>query len=113
MHYAIKQYPKENVILATDDDREGEAISWHICDVFQLPIETTKRIVFNEITKSAIVNALENPKTIDMKLVHAQHARQVPIQLLDSIYHPCCGNLHIITKVMLFLLDVVKHLLYD
>ena len=81
MHYAIKQYPKENVILATDDDREGEAISWHICDVFQLPIETTKRIVFNEITKSAIVNALENPKTIDMKLVHAQHARQV----LDTI----------------------------
>ena len=81
MHYAIKQYPKENVILATDDDREGEAISWHICDVFQLPIETTKRIVFNEITKSAIVNALENPKTIDMNLVHAQHARQV----LDTI----------------------------
>lgn len=81
MHHAIKQYPKENVILATDDDREGEAISWHICDVFQLPIETTKRIAFNEITKSAIVNALENPKTIDMKLVHAQHARQV----LDTI----------------------------
>lgn len=81
MRTAINQYPKENIILATDDDREGEAISWHICDVFQLPIKTTKRIVFNEITKTAIVKSLENIKTVDMNLVHAQQARQV----LDTI----------------------------
>ena len=71
----------DEVIIATDNDREGEAIAWHICMLFKLSLTKTKRIIFNEITKSAIVNALENPKTIDMNLVHAQHARQV----LDTI----------------------------
>lgn len=77
MKSVIKQYNKENIILATDDDREGEAISWHICEIFDLPIETTKRITFNEITRSAIQNAVQYPKTINMKLVEAQQARQV------------------------------------
>lgn len=73
----ISQYPKGNIILATDDDREGESIAWHICELFNLPIETTKRITFNEITKSAILASIENIKTINMKLVNAQKARQV------------------------------------
>lgn len=67
----------KEVILATDDDREGEAIAWHICDLFELDVSTTKRIVFHEITESAIQNAIRNPRLIDMKLVDAQKARQV------------------------------------
>jgi DNA topoisomerase-1 len=66
-----------NIILATDDDREGEAIAWHICETFDLSIADTQRIKFNEITKTAILRAIENPIRIDMDLVHAQHARQV------------------------------------
>jgi DNA topoisomerase-1 len=73
----ISQFSKENVILASDDDREGEAIAWHICQVFGLPTETTKRILFHEVTRPALLAAVQNPVIIDMKLVHAQHARQV------------------------------------
>jgi DNA topoisomerase I len=73
----ISQYPKENIILATDDDREGEAIAWHICDLFELDYNTTVRITFNEITKNAIQKSIQNPKLIDMKLVNSQKARQV------------------------------------
>ena len=65
------------IILATDDDREGEAIAWHICQVFKLPVGTTKRIIFHEITKSAIIKAIQNPTIIDMNKVHAQQARQI------------------------------------
>jgi DNA topoisomerase I len=67
----------DEVILATDDDREGEAIAWHICDIFQLPIATTKRIVFHEITETAIQKALEQPRIIDMNIVQSQQARQI------------------------------------
>lgn len=77
MRTVIGQFRKENVIIATDDDREGEAIGWHICDVFHLPIQTTKRILFHEITKPAISKAIENPTTLHMDLVKAQHARQI------------------------------------
>ena len=73
----IAEYPKENVIVASDHDREGEAIAWHICEVFNLPVATTRRIVFHEITKPAIIAAVANPATIDMNLVRAQQARQV------------------------------------
>jgi DNA topoisomerase-1 len=65
------------VLLASDDDREGEAISWHICDTFKLSIANTKRIVFHEITESAIKRAIINPRRIDMNIVYAQQARQV------------------------------------
>ncbi len=65
------------VIIATDDDREGEAIGWHICDMFKLPIATTKRIVFHEITKTAIDRAINSPGTLNMNLVNAQFARQI------------------------------------
>jgi DNA topoisomerase-1 len=67
----------QEVWLATDEDREGEAISWHLCEVLKLNPETTKRIVFHEITKSAIVKAVENPRTVNMNLVNAQQARRV------------------------------------
>jgi DNA topoisomerase-1 len=67
----------EEVILASDDDREGEAIAWHLCQVFQLPVETTKRIVFHEITETAIQRAIETPGKINMAIVQAQLARQV------------------------------------
>lgn len=63
------------VILALDDDREGESIAWHVCDLFHLPI-TTKRIKFHEITHSAITHAITNPTLVQMDLVYAQHARQ-------------------------------------
>jgi DNA topoisomerase-1 len=67
----------DEVILATDDDREGEAIAWHLCQVFNLSVETTKRIIFHEITEPAIKAAVAAPRTIDMSLVHAQQARQI------------------------------------
>jgi DNA topoisomerase-1 len=65
------------VWLATDEDREGEAISWHLCEVLDLEPALTKRIVFHEITKSAIQKAVENPRIVDMNLVNAQQARRV------------------------------------
>ena len=67
----------DEVILATDDDREGEAIAWHICQQFNLPVATTKRIIFHEITKPAIVAAVQNPTVINMNMVNAAQARQV------------------------------------
>ncbi len=65
------------VWLASDEDREGEAISWHLSEVLGLDPKNTRRIVFHEITKSAILAAIENPRTIDMGLVNAQQARRV------------------------------------
>jgi DNA topoisomerase-1 len=65
------------VWLATDEDREGEAISWHLCEVLGLDPVTTKRIVFHEITKPAIQSAVNKPRTVDMNLVNAQQARRI------------------------------------
>src|SRR6202042_3522814 len=65
------------VWLATDEDREGEAISWHLCEVLGLDPATTKRIVFHEITKPAIQSAVTRPRTVDMNLVNAQQARRI------------------------------------
>ncbi|MEL6659035.1 MAG: type I DNA topoisomerase [Bacteroidota bacterium] len=67
----------DEVWLATDEDREGEAISWHLCAVLGLDEQTTKRIVFREITKPAILSAIQNPRTVDLNLVDAQQARRV------------------------------------
>uniref|UniRef100_A0A6C0IW76 DNA topoisomerase n=1 Tax=viral metagenome TaxID=1070528 RepID=A0A6C0IW76_9ZZZZ len=66
-----------DVILACDDDREGESICWHICDLFDLSVSSTKRIIFHEITETAIKKAIYNPTKINMDLVHAQQARQI------------------------------------
>src|ERR1700761_549213 len=67
----------DDVWLATDEDREGEAISWHLCEVLDLDPETTKRIVFHEITAPAIKRAVDSPRTVNMDLVNAQQARRV------------------------------------
>ena len=77
MQRYVAMFPRENILIATDDDREGEAIGWHICEVCALPIQSTKRILFHEITKTAICDAIKNPTTLNMSLVFAQHARQV------------------------------------
>jgi len=66
-----------DILLATDDDREGEAIAWHICIMFKLDVKKTKRILFNEITKNALIKAVNNPTTINMNKVNSQKARQV------------------------------------
>ena len=84
----VKAVGKDNVWLATDEDREGEAIAWHLCKVLDLPIETTRRIVFHEITKDAITAAIKNPRTVDMNLVQAQQARQILDRLVGFELSP-------------------------
>ncbi|MEO5501486.1 MAG: type I DNA topoisomerase, partial [Ginsengibacter sp.] len=75
----LKQLAKkaETVWLASDEDREGESISWHLAEVLGLDVATTKRIVFHEITKPAITHAVQNPRHIDMNLVNSQQARRI------------------------------------
>jgi DNA topoisomerase I len=77
MRRIIEQYRKEQIILATDNDREGEAIGYHLCETFHLPLNTTRRIVFNEITESAIQYAIQHPTVLNMNIIRAQHARQI------------------------------------
>ena len=78
----------EAVWLASDADREGEAISWHLFETLGLKKENTKRIIFQEITKPAILNAIENPREIDMNLVNAQQARRVLDRLVGFELSP-------------------------
>ncbi len=78
----IKELQKEakkatTVYLATDPDREGEAIAWHLCSALKLDMQKTKRITFNEVTKSAVKNAIKHPRDIDMNLVNSQMARRI------------------------------------
>jgi len=78
----------DEVLLATDDDREGEAISWHLLEAAKIPIEKTKRIVFHEITKQAIEHALTNPRHLDIDLVNAQQARRILDRLVGFELSP-------------------------
>ena len=78
----------EKVWLASDEDREGEAISWHLCEVLGLDEEKTNRIVFHEITKPAILSAIESPRHLDMNLVNAQQARRVLDRLVGFKLSP-------------------------
>lgn len=78
----------ETVWLASDEDREGEAISWHLYESLGLKENNTKRIVFHEITKSAILNAIQNPRKIDYNLVYAQQARRVLDRLVGFELSP-------------------------
>jgi len=82
----------DDVILATDDDREGEAISWHLCELFKLDVNKTKRILFHEITETAIQNAIKNPRTINMNIVKAQQARQILDLLVGYRVSPILWN---------------------
>lgn len=86
----LKQLSKkaETVWLAGDDDREGTAISWHIKECLNLPDSKTKRIIFTEITKKAITDAIENPVILDMDLVNAQQARRVLDRLVGFDLSP-------------------------
>lgn len=77
MRKVIKKYSVDAIYLASDDDREGEAIAWHICQVFGLCVEKTKRIIFHEVTKSALEKAVSTPGRINMDIVRAQQSRQV------------------------------------
>ena len=78
----------ESVWLASDEDREGEAIAWHLTEVLGLPIDQTKRIVFHEITKNAILEAIASPRRVDMNLVNAQQARRVLDRLVGFELSP-------------------------
>ncbi len=78
----------EKIWLASDEDREGEAISWHLCEVLGLDEEKTSRIVFHEITKPAILKAIEHPRHLDMNLVNAQQARRVLDRLVGFKLSP-------------------------
>ena len=78
----------KTVWLASDEDREGEAIAWHLAKVLNLPIDRTKRIVFHEITQRAILAAIENPRSIDLNLVNAQQARRVLDRLVGFELSP-------------------------
>ena len=86
----LKKAAKEAsaVWLASDADREGEAISWHLFETLGLDAANTRRIVFHEITKNAILNAIENPRDIDMSLVNAQQARRVLDRLVGFELSP-------------------------
>ncbi|CAI8299267.1 MAG: DNA topoisomerase 1 [Cryomorphaceae bacterium] len=78
----------ETVWLATDEDREGEAIAWHLTEALNLDASSTKRIVFHEITKKAITKAVENPRVLDVNLVNAQQARRVLDRLVGFELSP-------------------------
>ena len=78
----------QKIWLASDEDREGEAISWHLCEVLGLDEEKTNRIVFHEITKPAILEAIQNPRHLDMNLVNAQQARRVLDRLVGFKLSP-------------------------
>ena len=80
------------VIIATDDDREGEAIGWHICDLFGLSTTNTKRIIFHEITETAIQSAIAHPKRLNMNIVNAQQARQILDMLVGFTISPILWN---------------------
>jgi DNA topoisomerase-1 len=66
-----------DVLLATDDDREGEGIAWHICKLFDLSFENTKRIIFHEVTETALKNSVKTPLKLNMNMVNAQQGRQI------------------------------------
>src|SRR6188768_2032989 len=88
----------EEIWLATDEDREGEAISWHLCEVLGLDPAKTKRIVFSEITKPALQKAIKEPRTVDINLVNAQQARRVldrlvGFELSETLWRKVKGKL--------------------
>jgi len=78
----------QTVWLASDEDREGEAIAWHLCQALKLPASKTKRIAFHEITQSAVKNAIKNPRDVDIDLVNAQQARRVLDRLVGYELSP-------------------------
>jgi DNA topoisomerase I len=86
----LKKAAKESkyIWIASDEDREGEAIAWHLASVLNLDLSTTRRIVFHEITKEAISEAIKNPRTVDMNLVNSQQARRILDRLVGFEISP-------------------------
>ena len=86
----LKRLAKDagDVWLATDEDREGEAISWHLCQALGLDVKETKRIVFHEITKTAILEAVKHPRLLDLNMVNAQQARRILDRLVGFELSP-------------------------
>ncbi|HJA97860.1 MAG TPA: type I DNA topoisomerase [Candidatus Alistipes faecavium] len=85
----LSRLAKEKTVwLASDEDREGEAIAWHLAEVLGLPVDRTRRIVFHEITKRAILEAIEHPRTVNMDLVNAQQARRILDRLVGFELSP-------------------------
>uniref|UniRef100_A0A6C0CPN7 DNA topoisomerase n=1 Tax=viral metagenome TaxID=1070528 RepID=A0A6C0CPN7_9ZZZZ len=89
----VKQFDPKNIFLGTDDDREGEAIAWHICDVCKLHVNTTKRILFHEITASALKYAVSHHTTIRMNIVNAQKARQILDRMIGFQISPILSRI--------------------
>lgn len=80
------------VFLATDPDREGEAISWHLQHLLDLPDDKARRVTFNEITKKVVTDSIQHPRAIDQNLVDAQQARRVLDRIVGYQLSPCCGR---------------------
>lgn len=93
MKSIISMFNPENVFLATDDDREGEGIGWHICELFNLNVEHTKRIIFHEITQEALVYAVNNPIRLRMNIVIAQQTRQILDRMIGFQISPIISRL--------------------
>ena len=82
----------EKVFLATDPDREGEAISWHLKELLRIPDDKTYRVTFNEITKRVVNESIASPRNIDMDLVDAQQARRILDRIVGYQLSPSCGK---------------------
>lgn len=84
----LAQSAKDGILFATDEDREGEAISWHLAELLNIPLDKVKRMVFHEITQFAIEEAMKNPRPLNLSLVTAQQARQVLDKLVGYKLSP-------------------------
>lgn len=93
MMTTISQFEKKNIFLATDDDREGEGIAWHLCDIFHLDPITTHRIIFHEVTATALKLAVSNPIFLRMNIVKAQQARQILDRMIGFQISPVLSRL--------------------
>lgn len=93
MKSIVAQFEPKNIFIGTDDDREGEGIAWHICEVCNLDVTTTHRILFHEITESALKYAVNNPTFIRMNIVKAQQARQILDRMIGFKISPILSRL--------------------
>ena len=93
MKTIVSSFSPANIFIGTDDDREGEGIAWHICKICNLDVNTTKRILFHEVTQSALKSAIGTPGLIRMNIVHAQQARQILDRMIGFQISPVLSRL--------------------
>lgn len=98
MKEIVSHFSPTNIFIGTDDDREGEGIAWHICQVCHLDVNTTKRILFHEVTQSALLKAIESPGRIRMNIVHSQQTRQILDRMIGFKISPILSRLIIHEK---------------